>query len=84
MPDGDCWESLEAIGWPELRVHPMHLAADEAIAVAEFWIECRMAGQQPEEGGRLHQTAKLMAAFAVMDRVKRVLGQRRESVRNLW
>ncbi len=65
----DCW-ALPEIGWPELRIHPLHLLDEEDFVLLQLWRASQGGlsgpGPLPEAGGLLDQPACVMACFDVM------------------
>ena len=75
----DCW-SLPEIGWPEIRIHPMHLIDTDAIDLLRLWRAWDgNRGSMPEAGGQSNQPAAVMIAFAIMTATEGTLRKTRYS-----
>jgi hypothetical protein len=75
----DCW-SLPEIGWPEIRIHPMHLTDADDIDLLRLWRAWDGGhGPLPETGGQLDQPAAVMTAFAIMTAAEGALRKTRYS-----
>jgi hypothetical protein len=71
---------LAQIGWPDLRVHPIHLLDEEDLAILALFQEWRSGmsgrGHLPFAGGAAEQPALVMDALAVIDAAVQLLERR--------
>lgn len=69
--------AMPEIGWPELRVHPLHILDEEDLAMLSLFQEWRpgMAGRGhlPFSGGSAEQPALVMDALAIMENAAQLL-----------